>query len=36
MLRQVKSAITPPFIAIALIISTAVLLRFGLALHALR
>lgn len=35
MLRQVKSAITP-FIAIALIVSTAVLLRFGLALHALR
>ncbi len=35
MLRQVKSAITP-FIGIALILSTAVLIRFGLALHALR
>ncbi len=35
MLRQVKSAITH-FIGIALILSTAVLIRFGLALHALR
>jgi hypothetical protein len=35
MLRQVKSAVIP-FIGIALIISTAVMIRFGLALHALR
>jgi hypothetical protein len=35
MLHQVKSAVIP-FIGITLIISTAVLVRFGLALHALR
>jgi len=35
MLRQVKSAIIP-FIGIALIVGAAVLLRFELALHALR
>lgn len=35
MLRQVKSAVIS-FIGLALILSTAVLLRFGLALHALR
>jgi len=35
MLRQVRSAVTP-FIGIALIVSTAVLLRFGLAMHAMR
>jgi hypothetical protein len=35
MFRQVKSAVVP-FIGIALIISAAALLRFELALHALR
>jgi len=35
MLRKVRSAVTP-FIGIALIVSTAALLRFGLVMHAMR
>jgi hypothetical protein len=35
MLRQVKSAVSP-FVVMTLIAGTALLLRLGLALHALR